>query len=96
MDGFSHAMTSMCFSRFLLICGWNIKYGVLKHGQKIVTHAYIHDMDSCKIFVVSNASNTTSSNVLKCTNIIGDIIDLDGLKVVEIPKAQKWWKNLND
>ena len=64
--------------------------------QKIVTPAYTHDMDSCEIFVISKASNAISSYVLKCTNIIGDVVGLDGMKVVGIPKAKKWWKNLSD
>ena len=64
--------------------------------QKIVILAYTHDMDSCEIFVVSKASNAISSYVLKCANIIGDVVGLDGVKVVGIPKARKWWKNLSD
>ena len=64
--------------------------------QKIITPAHTHDMDFCEIFVVSKASNAISSYVLKCANIIGDVVDLDGMKVVGIPKARKWWKNLND
>jgi hypothetical protein len=64
--------------------------------QKIVTPAYTHDTDSCEIFIVSKASNAISSYVLKCDNIIGDVVDVDGMKVVGIPKARKWWKSLSD
>ena len=64
--------------------------------HKIGTHVYTHDMDSCKIFVVSKASIAIFSYILKCANIIGDVVDLDGMKVVGIPKARKWWKKLND
>ena len=64
--------------------------------QKIVTPAYTHDLDSCEIFVVSKASNAIYSYVLKCANIIGDVVDVDGMKVVGIPKARKWWKKLSD
>jgi hypothetical protein len=32
---------------------------------------------------------------LKCDNIIGDVVDVDGMKVVGIPKARKWWKILS-
>ena len=54
--------------------------------QKIVTTAYTYDMDSCEIFVVPNA---ISSYVLKCANIIRDVVDLDGMKMVGILKARK-------
>ena len=64
--------------------------------QKIVAPAYTHDMDSCEIFVISKSSNAISSYVLKCANIIGDVVDVDGMKVVGIPKARKCWKNLSD
>ena len=63
--------------------------------QKIITLAYTHDMDSFEIFIVSKASNVIFSCVLKCANIIGDVVGLDGVKVVGIPKARKWWKNLS-
>ncbi len=52
-------------------------------------------MDSCEILVVSKNSNSISSYVLKCVNIIGDV-DVDGMKVVRIPKSRKWWKKLSD
>ena len=52
-------------------------------------------MDSYEISVVSKNSNAISSYVLKCVNIIGDV-DVDGMKVVVISKAQMWWNNLND
>ena len=53
-------------------------------------------MDYYKIFVVSKASNAISSYVLKCANIVGDVVYLDGIKVVGIPKARKWWNKLSD
>ena len=44
----------------------------------------------------SKNSNSISSYVLKCANIIGDVVDVDGMKLVGIPKTRKWWKNLSD
>ena len=55
--------------------------------QIIVTPAYTHDLDSCEIFVVSKVSNVIFSYVLKCANIIGDVVNVDGMKVVGISKA---------
>ena len=55
--------------------------------QKIVVHAYTHDIDSCEIFVISKSSNAICSYVLKCANINGDVVDVDGMKVVGISKA---------
>ena len=64
--------------------------------QKFVTPTYTHDLDYCEIFVVSKILNANSSYVLKRANIIGDVVDVDGMKVVGIPKARKWWKKLSD
>ena len=58
--------------------------------QKIVTPAYTYGMDSCKMFIVANTSNLIFSYILKCANIIEDVVDVDGMKMVEIPNARKW------
>ena len=53
-------------------------------------------MDSCEIFIISNTSYVISSYVLKYANIISGVVDVDGMKVVRIPKSRKWWKKLSD
>lgn len=53
-------------------------------------------MDSCEIFIVSKTLNAIFSYVLKHANIIGDVVDLDGMKMIGIPKARKCWKKLGD
>ena len=60
-----------------------------KNIQEIVIPVDTHDTDSCKIFFFLKTSNTISSYVLKRASIIRDIIDLDDMKVVGIPKARK-------
>ena len=48
------------------------------------------------ILILAKSFNVISSYILKCANIIGDVVDLNGMKMIEIPKAQKWWKELNE
>ena len=63
--------------------------------QKIVTPAHTLDGDSCEIFINSKSSNVTSY-VLRCANIIGDISNIEGMKVIGISKARKWWNDLGE
>ena len=54
-----------------------------RNCSKIVITTYTCNIHSCEIFVVSKTSNVISSYVLKCANIVEDVVDLDSMKMVE-------------